>query len=297
MFQFGEFRLDVRERRFTRGSSEVPLPPKAFDLLALFVAHSGELLTKEVLLRELWPQTFVEEGVLSVYVSALRKALGDTAGTSKYAGKCAGKTEAGPRAQTGDCLPTLRPATGPLPTSNLIETVPKKGYRFVGTVIEMKAAEPPRPRVRFLTVTIGSITLLAVLFAGEIWQHGGNRELTQYALEKAWPLTSSPGIVYQPAVSADGKRVAYVWEPFDGGPMRIYVQTVAGSDRTPVTTGPGYSVAPAWSPNGQQIAFLFGTRDGGPVDVMLADLRNPNSPRKLVSLCISKHERPTGRRK
>jgi DNA-binding response OmpR family regulator len=47
MFQFGEFRLDLRERRFTRGSSEIPLPPKAFDLLALFVTHSGELLTKE----------------------------------------------------------------------------------------------------------------------------------------------------------------------------------------------------------------------------------------------------------
>lgn len=249
MFQFGEFRLDVRERRFTRGSSEIPLAPKAFDLLALFVTHSGELLTKEVLLRELWPDTFVEEGVLSVYVSALRKALGDTAGTSK-----------------------------------LIETLPKKGYRFIASVMETRAPAPPRSRVRFRTVAVGSIALLAVTFAWGIWQRGGNRELTQYALEKARPLTSSAGIVYQPAVSADGERVAYVWEPFDGGPMRIYVQAVKGSDRTQLTTGPGYSFAPAWSPNGEQIAFLYGTRDGGPVDVMLADLRNPNSLRKLVSL-------------
>ena len=251
MFQFGEFRLDVRERRFTRGNSQIPLPPKAFDLLALFVAHSGELLTKEMLLRELWPDSFVEEGVLSVYVSALRKALGDTAGTSK-----------------------------------LIETLPKKGYRFMGCVVETRPHALPGSRALLRNVAIGSIgfLVLAVPFAWQIHQRGRNRELTQYTLEKARPLTSSAGIVYQPAIAADGKRVAYVWEPFDGGPMRIYVQAVDGSDRTQLTAGPGYSFAPTWSPDGRQIAFLFGTRDGGPVDVMLVDPRNPNSRRKLVSL-------------
>jgi Tol biopolymer transport system component/DNA-binding winged helix-turn-helix (wHTH) protein len=249
MFQFGDFRLDVREHRFTRGSAEIPLPPKAFDLLALFVAHPGELLTKEVLLRELWPNSFVEEGALSVYVSALRKALGDTAGTSK-----------------------------------LIETLPKKGYRFVGRVVETGAPASQSPRARFRTFAVASIALLAAIFAWKMWPRPGSRELTQYALEKGRPLTSSPGIVSQPALSPDGTRTAYVWEAFDGGPMRIFVQAVGSSDRVQLTTLPGYSVAPAWSPDGRQIAFLYGTRDGGPVDLMLTDLQIPNSQRKLVRL-------------
>ncbi len=249
IFQFGDFRLDVRERRFTRGSSDIPLPPKAFDLLALFVAHPGELLTKEVLLRSLWPDSFVEEGALSVYVSTLRKALGDTAGTSK-----------------------------------LIETLPKKGYRFIGIVMQTRAPESPGARLRFRTLAIALAALAALVSGWEMWRRARGSEFTQYALEKSRPLTSSPGVVSQPALSPDGERAAYVWERFDGGPMRIFVQPVSGSDRFQLTTGPGYSFAPAWSPDGRQIAFLYGTRDGGPVDLMLTDLGNPNSPRKLLSL-------------
>jgi Tol biopolymer transport system component/DNA-binding winged helix-turn-helix (wHTH) protein len=249
VFQFGEFRLDVRERRFTRGSSEIPLPPKAFDLLALFVKHSGELLSKEMLLRELWPDTFVEDGVLSVYVSAIRKALGDTAATSK-----------------------------------LIETLPKKGYRFTGSVVETEA--PPHiTGSRWLRIgAIAAIAIVAVLVLIRTWRGGRDGEFTHYALEKARPLTSSSGVVSQPALSADGSHVAYVWQPFDGGPMKIYLQGADGSDRTQMRTLPGYALSPAWSPDGRQIAFLFGTRDGGSADVMLADPRNPTSQRKVVSL-------------
>ena len=59
--QFGEFTLDVAERLLLRAGRPVPLTPKAFDVLAVLTARSGRLVTKDELLREVWPDSFVEE--------------------------------------------------------------------------------------------------------------------------------------------------------------------------------------------------------------------------------------------
>src|SRR5262249_14036956 len=136
IFRFGEFRFSPHERRLTRGTEEVALVPKAQDMLYLFLEHPGELLSKEFLLEALWPDSFVEEGVLSVYVSILRKALGDTTASSRH-----------------------------------IETVPKSGYRFTAPVsceIPIPPASPvptaSAARVKRLSkVAIVAIIVLAVI--------------------------------------------------------------------------------------------------------------------------------------
>jgi DNA-binding winged helix-turn-helix (wHTH) protein/TolB-like protein/tetratricopeptide (TPR) repeat protein len=111
VFRFAEFRLDAAEKRLLRGAEPVALPPKVFDLLLLLVSNPGKLLDKEYLLATLWPGTFVEESNLSVNVSALRRALGEGAGQSRF-----------------------------------IETVPKRGYRFVaGVSLEELPADSPAP--------------------------------------------------------------------------------------------------------------------------------------------------------
>ncbi len=99
-FQFGDFMLDVHERRLSRtGSEAIRLAPKAFDLLVALVRESGRLVTKQELLARVWPDSFVEEGILTVHIASLRKALDE--------------------AQRG---------------STYIETVPRSGYRFVAPV-------------------------------------------------------------------------------------------------------------------------------------------------------------------
>jgi DNA-binding winged helix-turn-helix (wHTH) protein/TolB-like protein len=110
IYEFGPFVLDPAERRLTRDGAPVPLTPKVFDLLALLVERRGRLLDKDVLLKALWPDSFVEEGNLTVNVSSLRRALGE-------------------------------PASG----GEFIETVPRRGYRFVGAVTERRAEDfsPP----------------------------------------------------------------------------------------------------------------------------------------------------------
>jgi len=107
-FHFGEFTLDVRERRLLRGAEVVRLLPKAYDMLVALVQQRGRLVTKDELLRRVWPESFVEEGGLTVHVSALRKALGEDAHRPIY-----------------------------------IETVARSGYRFIAAVTCDLAHEKP----------------------------------------------------------------------------------------------------------------------------------------------------------
>ena len=106
IYEFGPFRLEVAERRLLRDGEVVSLSPRLFDLLAVLVERHGRLLEKDELLRLIWPDSFVEEANLNVNVSALRRALGDTPSAPRY-----------------------------------IETVPRRGYRFVGEVREAAAGE------------------------------------------------------------------------------------------------------------------------------------------------------------
>lgn len=101
LYEFGPFRLEVAERRLLRDGRPVQLTPKCFDLLVVLVESGGRLLGKEELLERLWPGQFVEESNLSFSVSTLRKAIGEGEGGRRF-----------------------------------IETVPKKGFRFVAAVEE-----------------------------------------------------------------------------------------------------------------------------------------------------------------
>jgi len=108
LYEFGDFRLSVDQHSLVRQNRTVPLTPKAFDLLVVLLQSGGRLLTKDDLMKKVWPDSFVEEANLTVHISSLRKALGDS--------------------------PDGRP---------LIETVPKLGYRFVAPVREV--ADDARP--------------------------------------------------------------------------------------------------------------------------------------------------------
>src|SRR5262245_18565855 len=98
-YQFGPFRLEVRERRLWRGGEVVPLRGKVFDPLSVLVENAGRLVTKQELLDAVWPETTVEENNLNHNVSVLRKALGGETTSQQY-----------------------------------IETVPRVGYRFASPV-------------------------------------------------------------------------------------------------------------------------------------------------------------------
>jgi len=82
--RFGPFMLDLDTRQLTQGDRDIHLAPKAFDLLATLVLDRPKVLSKAVLLRRLWPETFVEEANLSNLVAEIREALGDSARAPLY---------------------------------------------------------------------------------------------------------------------------------------------------------------------------------------------------------------------
>ncbi len=109
VYEFGGFRLDPGEHLLLCDGKPVLLSAKAFEVLLVLVRNSGRLVTKNELMREVWPDTFVEEGNLTQNISILRKSLGGTQDGESY-----------------------------------IQTVPKVGYRFAVQVRECCAPEAGR---------------------------------------------------------------------------------------------------------------------------------------------------------
>src|ERR1700722_19256026 len=101
MKQFEAFRLDSANGCLYHDGAQIDLPPKQFAILNFLVENPGRLITHDELLDKLWPETFVQPQVLRTYVLELRKVLGDQAGNPRF-----------------------------------IQTMPKRGYRFVASVTD-----------------------------------------------------------------------------------------------------------------------------------------------------------------
>ena len=171
IWEFGEFQLDVAGRDLRRGGQVVALTPKSFELLVFLVQRQGDIVTKEEIFAGIWLDTIVEESNLSVQVSTLRRALGDQASHPVY-----------------------------------IETIPRRGYRFLApaTLVELTSAPvpvplppPPKPRRWSALLGVGSLPFAALL----AWYF--LPPPTPISFDPR-PLTSSPMIETSPALSPDG---------------------------------------------------------------------------------------------
>src|SRR4051794_14269637 len=84
LYDFGKFRCDPEEHLLVADGKSVSLTPKSFEILLVLIHSKGHLVTKEELMKKVWPNSFVEEANLTVNISALRKALGETAQEVQY---------------------------------------------------------------------------------------------------------------------------------------------------------------------------------------------------------------------
>lgn len=83
-YEFGPFRIVPEERQLLRGQEPIPLAPKAFETLLLLIRNRGRVVTKEDLMKSVWPDSFVEESNLTQNIFVLRKALGESAQDARY---------------------------------------------------------------------------------------------------------------------------------------------------------------------------------------------------------------------
>ena len=227
LYRFGEYELDSARRLFFRNGERMALTPKALDVLLALIQRRGETVSKDELLREVWPDTVVEEISLTRNISVLRKIFGEKPGEHTY-----------------------------------IVTVPGTGYRFVASV---EIAEVPAPssaqakmargRRQPPTVWLGAVAAVVIAVAA-ILSFQLARPAPSTPVWRSIPLTSYPGSELNPALSPEGGRVAFTWDGENQDNFDIYVKTVGSSAPLRLTRNSAADVAPAWSPDGRMIAFL-----------------------------------------
>jgi DNA-binding winged helix-turn-helix (wHTH) protein/Tol biopolymer transport system component len=233
IYEFGPFRLEPAERKLLRGGEVVALTPKVFDTLVMLVRHSGHLLEKDDLIRSLWPDSFVEEGNLSNNIFVLRKALGND--------------------------------------REYIETVPRRGYRFVGAVrqlppagrdavsgvfaaqrLEVSSPQMHRGRKFLFTAVAAALLFSAAAFLLRRFK-GDNAPSSPPHLAVEQRLTSNPPDVpvKAAAISADGKYLAYA------DPTGLYLRQISSGETHPWALPKNFVAFPrTWFPDGAHLLIV-----------------------------------------
>jgi Tol biopolymer transport system component/DNA-binding winged helix-turn-helix (wHTH) protein len=242
---FDEFEADLRAGELRKNGKRIRLQAQPFRFLVLLLENPGEVMTREEVCRELWPNdTFVDfEHGLAAAVKKIREAIGDSAENPTY-----------------------------------IETLPKRGYRFVGKINPqppevlpiLSKTEPQevgatvsgaklRDRSwRVRTGLFGIATAIVAASATLIFSRH-TREPHEAALI-AVPFTSFPGFQTAPSFSPDGSRIAFAWDKPKGssssGPgFDLYVKAIGSETVLRLTDHPSTWISSTWSPDGTQIAF------------------------------------------
>lgn len=230
-WEFDRFTLLPEMRLLKSDGTSVPLMSKAFDTLVFLVEHRDRVVTKDELLKAVWPDVIVEEGNLTQQIFLIRKALGDTAQQPRY-----------------------------------IVTVPGHGYRFTARVniVPESVSRPVAPhgggtrashRWRVRTVAFGATGVVVLGLAGW-WLLRPFRTATTApgAAMRVVQLTALSGYEIG-RVSPDG-RLVFEWTAEGRSNRDIYIQVLGSSDPHRLTTDPADDVAPMWSSDGRQIAYV-----------------------------------------
>jgi eukaryotic-like serine/threonine-protein kinase len=231
VYEFSGFRLNPAERVLEQNGRAVPLTPKAFDLLVYLVERRGRLAEKNATMAALWPDTVVEEANLAFQISTLRRVLGDQ--------------------RDGE---------------SLIQTVPTKGYRFVGQIDVRSAAHTTgaitpaprlagrsRPIVRWASSVVGGVIVIAGLL---LWRTE-RLAPTPRAQPMQFEITLPPDIRHEAgvgAVSPSGEWFAF--QASANGHPQLFLRNLASADLIRFSGSENAWSTPFWSPDSRSISFF-----------------------------------------
>ena len=273
LYRFGEFTLDSDAFRLTRGTADVPLTPKAFELLVLLVRERRRGLTKQQLLDAVWGETAVTENTLTQRIKEIREALGDTPYEPTYIRTIArvgyqfvGQVteEVGPREVAGfggqrevatQRLSPIRLVPAGVGSAERLPIAEPDDVPDAASVAEPPAAAPP-PEVRRRLWNRQTWAVALVLLAGgaaglSVYLTGGARHVT--VAGQQFLFSTFDGSHRSPSFSPDGAMLAYLMD-VDGVPQ-VWVRPVGAGSAVQITSGPIPAQRPRWSPGGDQIVF------------------------------------------
>lgn len=230
--RFGTFEADPVAGELRRGGQRVNLQDQPFRLLLLLLERAGELVSRDEIRRALWGETFVDfdEG-LNTAVRKLRDALGDSASNPRF-----------------------------------IETLPRRGYRFIAPVevLGEPEAPPPQPvaaparRWRWIagTAIIAGATAILLIRGWFVRELG-------FVLASPIQLTRDTGLTTDPVISRDGKLIAYASDRSGERNLDIWVQHAAGGEPKRISFDGADDHQPDIAPDGSQIIFRSEREGGG----------------------------------
>lgn len=244
LIRFGVFELDLDVNELRKNGRKVRLQDQPFRLLNLLIESPGQPISREKMKEALWPaDTFVDfDHSLNAAIAKLRVALGDPAENPRF-----------------------------------VETVARKGYRFIAPVelvcasngvlmpteihLSVNGAQPALPpnrvsKARWILLCIGAALVLA---SAGFW-FWKTRPSAETELVR---LTNDAGLSTDPAVSPDGKLLAYASDRGSGGNLNIWIQQLGpGGSAVQLTRYDSDADHPAFSPDGSTLAF-HSNKDGG----------------------------------
>lgn len=285
-FEFAEFSFDVREKILFRGAEKISMPPKTCELLAVLVENHGRLMTKDDLFRLVWADAFVEEANLSHHIAVLRKALGEDNNDRKF-----------------------------------IETVPRRGYRFVAPVREDSATASVEVTVKESTQTRTLISAEVetgdeskrLIEKSSIEKTGRNKSLILAAVllllagvssflvfrwfngPKTETLTAAPPEIkikrlmpddntYAVSISPDGTSVVFMQS--DSNSETMWRRQIASGEMTQLlptdSSGEFGIIATRFSPDGKWIYYKHAVSDWAQSEVYRIGASG-GTPQKIIS--------------
>ena len=272
-YDFKNFRLDLEERVLLHDGKPVSITPKVFDLLKVLIENRGRVIEKEELMAAIWKDSFVEDGNLAFNVRQLRKALDDDARQPTF-----------------------------------IETVPKRGYRFIAEVEEIageNASNNGTPQtilqpiektsvektstdsLKFKKYLVPSAAVLVIsIIVTGFWyarSKTGETSLPILSAPFASEKISTNGKVTLAVLSPDGKNVIYT-NGMGGDKQSVWLrQLESGSSVEIIPPSDEEYFGLALSPDEKTLYFARGTRlSGGPKDIYRVPIFG-GIPQKIVS--------------
>jgi Tol biopolymer transport system component/DNA-binding winged helix-turn-helix (wHTH) protein len=256
-FTLGEWVVEPEFHLISQGDRSCTLEPRVLSVLLELVNRPNHVISKEEFLQSIWPDTFVGEDALTRCISILRHALEDDPHHPRF-----------------------------------IKTIPKVGYRLL---IEPRPLEPAaqmsvdpepaaqesllalltrepvvtptplpviRPKTRGVPALAAMVLLLVIAGSAAflaLHQRAKNQAPSVIATFRA---TTDAGEESRPALSLDGKLLAFVWAEEHGSHQHIYLKTIGGDSQRRLTNLDDDEYSPVWSPNGRDIAFLSASNNG-----------------------------------